>query len=287
MIYNKSGEMFFYEDKMFIIGEEVYATESDYAGLLGRITEIRTGEDRDTENEGPDIYCNFRPPILKQDAELVAKMRFGNEDLSLDSVIMAPEMLIPTRKVGAGLPTMNVYAVIEDCTVDGEDHSATKLFTDKLDAEIVMRQSIAAEHENGCISEWKGSKLFVEEQYDDLYYSAYYKNEYCFNHFTVYVSEMELALSLPFVKEMLPISLGMKYRDDIAEQIQPWEIPETVRRTAINDPNLYFRVQSALSDKVIYHEEYSEAISEVAHKLTKEHAKIEGILDIAKEKGKA
>lgn len=287
MIYNKNGEMFFYEDKMFIIGEEVYATDSDYAGLLGRITEIRTGEDREAENEGPDIYCNFRPPILKQDAELVSKMRFGNEDLSLDSVIMAPEMLIPTRKVGAGLPTMKVYAVVEDCTVGGEDHSETKLFTDKQDAEIVMRQSIAGEHENGCISGWKGSKLFVEEQYDDLYYSAYYKNEYCFNHYTVYITEMELALSVPFVKEMLPISLGMKYREDVAEQILPWKIPETVRRTAINDPSLYFRVQSALSDKIFYHEEYSEAISEVAHKLTKEHAKIEGILDIAKEKGKA
>ena len=34
MKYNKSGEMFFYEDKMFIVGEEVYATECDYAGLL-------------------------------------------------------------------------------------------------------------------------------------------------------------------------------------------------------------------------------------------------------------
>lgn len=59
MKYNKSGEMFFYEDKMFIVGEEVYATESEYEGLLGKITEIRTAEDKDTENEGPDIYCSF------------------------------------------------------------------------------------------------------------------------------------------------------------------------------------------------------------------------------------
>ena len=131
MIYNKNGEMFFYEDKMFIIGEEVFASESDYAGLLGRITEIRTGEDRDTENEGPDIYCNFQPPILNQDAELVSKMRFGNEDFSLDFVIMAPEMLMPTRYVGNGLPTVKVYAVVEDCMIDGEDHGETRLFSEK------------------------------------------------------------------------------------------------------------------------------------------------------------
>ena len=286
MIYNKNGEMFFYEDKMFIIGEEVFASESDYAGLLGRITEIRTGEDRDTENEGPDIYCNFQPPILNQDAELVSKMRFGNEDLSLDLVIMAPEMLMPTRYVGNGLPTVKVYAVVEDCMIDGEDHGETMLFSDKKHAEIVLRQSIQKERENGCIAGWQSSKLFIEEQYNDLYFTAYFKNEYCFNHYTVYLQEMELSLSMPFVKEMKPICLAMKYREDIAEQIEPWDIPETVRRTAINDPSLYIRVQSALSGKELYKEEYSEAISEVAHSLTKEHAKLESILDKARKDGK-
>ena len=34
MIHNKNGEMFFYEDKMFIIGEEVYAIESTFYGFL-------------------------------------------------------------------------------------------------------------------------------------------------------------------------------------------------------------------------------------------------------------
>lgn len=286
MIYNQKGEMFFYEDKMFIVGEEVFASESDYAGLLGRITEIRTGGDRDTENEGPDIYCSFRPPLLKQDAELVSKMRFDNEELSLDLVIMAPEMLMPTRYIGGGLPTVKVYAVVEDCMIDGEDHGETRLFSDKKHAEIMMRQSIEKERENGCIAGWQSSPLLVEEQYNDLYFTVYFKNEYCFNHYTVYLQEMELSLSMPFVKEMKPICLAMKYREDIAEQIEPWDIPETVRRTAINDPSLYIRVQSALSGKELYKEEYSEAISEVAHSLTKEHAKLESILDKARKDGK-
>ena len=286
MIYNKNGEMFFYEDKMFIIGEEVFASESDYAGLLGRITEIRTGEDRDTENEGPDIYCKFQPPILNQDAELVSKMRFGNEDLSLDLVIMAPEMLMPTRYVGGGLPTVKVYAVVEDCMIDGEDHGETRLFSDKKHAEIVLRQSIQKERENGCIAGWQSSKLFVEEQYNDLYFTAYFRNEYCFNHYTIYLQEIELSLSIPFVKEMKPICLAMQYREDLSEQIESWKIKETVKRTAINDPSLYIRVQSALSDKELYKEEYSEAISDVAHALTKEHANIEAILKKAEKDGK-
>ncbi len=286
MIYKKNGEMFFYEDKMFIIGEEVFASESDYAGLLGRITEIRTGEDRETENEGPNIYCSFQAPILNQDAEFVSKMRFGNEDLSLDLLIMAPEMLMPTRYVGGGLPTVKVYAVVEDCMIDGEDHGETRLFSDKKHAEIVLRQSIQKERENGCIAGWQSSDLFVEEQYNDLYFTAYFRNEYCFNHYTVYLQEMELSLSMPFIKDMKPICLAMKYREDIAEQIESWDIPEAVRRTAINDPSLYIRMQSALSAKELYKEEYSEAISEVAHTLTKEHAKVEKILEQAGKEGK-
>ena len=48
---------------MLIIGEEVFASESSYADLLGGIKEIRTGDDRKIENEGPDIFCAFREPI--------------------------------------------------------------------------------------------------------------------------------------------------------------------------------------------------------------------------------
>ena len=286
MKYNKSGEMFFYEDKMFIVGEEVYATECDYAGLLGRITKIRTGDDKDTENEGPDIYCSFYSPILKQDAALLSKMRLGCEDLSLDLVIMAPEMLIPTREVGAGLPKMKVYAVIEDCIVDGEEHPTKRLFADPKHAEIVMRQLIHRERESGCISEWKTKRFFVEEQYSEQYYTAYYKNEYCFNHYTIYVEAVELSLSVPFAEQMLPVCLGMKYREDVAEQIMPWEITEEVRRTTINDPDLYAMVANALEKNERYQEEYAEVIAEVAHKLIKEHLKITDALKKAKFKVK-
>ena len=286
MKYNKSGEMFFYEDKMFIVGEEVYATECDYAGLLGRITEIRTGDDKDTENEGPDIYCSFYSLILKQDAALLSKMRLGCEDLSLDLVIMAPEMLIPTREVGAGLPKMKVYAVIEDCIVDGEEHPTKRLFADPKHAEIVMRQLIHRERESGCISEWKTKHFFVEEQYSEQYYTAYYKNEYCFNHYTIYVEEVELSLSVLFAEQMLPVCLGMKYRKDVAEQIMPWEITEEVRRTTINDPDLYAMVANALEKNERYQEEYAEVIAEVAHKLYSEHTRIEQMLKEAKKTGK-
>ena len=213
-------------------------------------------------------------------------MKLGCEDIPLDLVIMAPEMLIPTRAVGTGLPKMKVYAVIEDCIVDGEEHPTKRLFADPKHAEIVMRQLIHRERESGCISEWKTKHFFVEEQYSEQYYTAYYKNEYCFNHYTIYVEEVELSLSVPFAEQMLPISLRLKYRADIAEQIFPWELTEEVRRTSVNDTNLYAMVASSLEKNKRYQEEYAEVIAEVAHKLTAEHTRIEQMLKEAKKTGK-
>ena len=286
MIYNQYGQMFFYEDKLFMVGEEVYSIENGLYGLLGRISEIRTGDDRETENEGPDIYCTFRKPVLMKDKPWICNLPLASDDITFDLVIMAPEMLIPTRLTNTTLPKMKVYVLIESSVVDGTKSRSIKLYADKIHAEICMRKAIEQEKEDGCLAEWIGTKLYVEESLEENSFRAYLKNEYCFNHFNIYVSEVELSLSVPFIKEMLPTCLGMKYREDIAEQIDPWDIPKAVKRTAINDPSIYMRVQIALDGKNLCNEEYYEAISEVAHSLTKEHAKIESILDKARKDGK-
>ena len=102
MIYNKPNETFEYEGKKYKIGDEVVVTpvDEDYEGLIGIITEIRDGEDKDTDNETPDIYCNFFKPIIPHDIEQLEK-RFSAifqeprklDDINLDQVIMAPEMI--------------------------------------------------------------------------------------------------------------------------------------------------------------------------------------------------
>ena len=56
MIYKKPGEKFSYEDITYTVGNRVLANEaSEYSGLFGRILEIRTDDDRETENDTPDI----------------------------------------------------------------------------------------------------------------------------------------------------------------------------------------------------------------------------------------
>lgn len=98
MIKKQPGEIFEFESVQYSIGDWVRCTEdSNYAGLLGVIVEIRDGEDRETDNPTPDIYCRLQIP---EDTELVQKLevRFSKlygktvkiTDVPLDQIILSP-----------------------------------------------------------------------------------------------------------------------------------------------------------------------------------------------------
>lgn len=101
MVIRQTGDTYKYENKSYTIGQRVYANgQSDWEGLFGVITEIRTDEDRETGNETPDIYCSFDVPELPAAVKELEE-RFSGlygepktiDDIDLDEVIMAPEML--------------------------------------------------------------------------------------------------------------------------------------------------------------------------------------------------
>lgn len=101
MVIKRIGDIYQCEGMIYTIGKRIYANgQSDWEGLFGVITEIRTGEDKETENETPDIYCSFDVPVLPADVKELEE-RFSDlyqepkkmEDISLDEVIMAPEMI--------------------------------------------------------------------------------------------------------------------------------------------------------------------------------------------------
>ena len=106
MILQENGARFCTEGKVFTIGGIICANdESEYAGLCGTVMEIRSGDDRETENDTPDIYCAFDPPT-SENMVLELEGRFSAlygetktmDDITLDSVIMAPEMLEPSAE---------------------------------------------------------------------------------------------------------------------------------------------------------------------------------------------
>lgn len=127
MVIRKKGSAFFIDGKEFKIGGGVFANdESEYMGLYGTVTEIRTDEDRETENDTPDIYCEFMSPdSVAMAAEL--ETRFSDlyrqdmqlEEISLDCVIMSPEMLEP---VPAREPESTGNLLTLTCLEDQIDH---------------------------------------------------------------------------------------------------------------------------------------------------------------------
>ena len=70
MIINQEGMRYTYNGMTYTVGAAVMATEaSEYRGLYGTITEIRDGSDRETENDTPDIYCCFEPPLFQEEIQ--------------------------------------------------------------------------------------------------------------------------------------------------------------------------------------------------------------------------
>lgn len=160
MILNRTGAEFEYEGVTYTIGGAIVGTaESEYAGLYGRINAIHDGEDKETENETPDIYCEFDPPVMPHEVKTLEDT-FSDlyhqpktiADIVLDMVIMAPEMIRPLDDLRSMRKRVNVFLVMEDWAVDGEHGNDCEAFSDYDDAKRIMTNRIREELEDGIIS---------------------------------------------------------------------------------------------------------------------------------------
>ena len=172
MIYKKPDEKFSHENITYTVGSRVLANEaSEYSGLFGRILEIRTDDDRETENDTPDIYCKFDPPCLSA-ARRALEQAFSElygapkrvEDLGLELVIMAPEMLTPLAVPEQAYPQGTLYVVVSHWATDGEFGSYEAPFTNLMDAQRQFHDDLKNELESGCIEKWREKSQFAEEE---------------------------------------------------------------------------------------------------------------------------
>lgn len=123
MVLKRNGAAFSVDGKELKIGGKVVANDkSAYMGLYGIVTEIHTDDDRETENDTPDIYCEFFLPdsaVIRAELERRFTDLHGQpktmEDISPDCVIMAPEMLEPiSLSSESGLATGTASSKIMD-----------------------------------------------------------------------------------------------------------------------------------------------------------------------------
>ena len=169
MVYDKLGSGMLYNGTWYAVGGRVIANAvSDYEGLVGIITAIRDGEDKETENEAVDIYCDFEVPASPYEIQQLEK-RFSElygcpkhvDDLSLDEVIMAPEMLVPMNEEIGAKASFIGYRVFEDWSMDGESGGERCLFLNYWSARLHFAMNLKKLQEEGCIQRWKDNKDLV------------------------------------------------------------------------------------------------------------------------------
>ena len=151
MILNRIGDKFEYEGLTYVIGAPIMGTpESEYEGLYGTITEIRDGEDKETENETPDLYCSFRVPALPYEAKKLEKV-FSDlyqqpktiDDIILDFVILAPPMVEPLDDLKKCRHYPRVCILLEDWAIDGRQGNSFEVYTD-LNFPTVSRRRLTS-----------------------------------------------------------------------------------------------------------------------------------------------
>ncbi len=221
MILNKEGDVFEYEGIKYTVGEFIYANNnSDYEGLFGVIREIRDGEDKDTENETPDIYCSFENPVIPHDVEEIEK-RFSKlygegkklEDIALDEVIMAPEQISVVHTRYTQTDNQKVFLLVEDWATDDDEGVSIEVYATFEDALLNLRLKVREEYDSGLVAMWlnnekpeEGEDEKADEEYDEGesednddgklvidscedFFEAYLGGFYCSSHYSVSIQE--------------------------------------------------------------------------------------------------
>lgn len=283
MIINNPGAEFSYEGIEYIIGSPVVATaESEYAGLYGHITEIRYGGDKETENETLDIYCEFDPPVLPKEIKEL-EQTFSElyhepktlDDISLDRVIMAPEMICQLEDLHTVRKKVPIYLVVEDWAVNGEHGNSCELFSDYDDAKRIMIEMLQKELEGGSIQDWKCFEEFRVVTSKNSY-EAYLDGEYMENHYAVSVKKQPVTLSARSIHEVSDIYMAKCWTKDFVSQIEGWDAVEKLSdaqyQKLISDPSIPDRIGRQLDCNDGYWESFWESVSEVGFELVKEYA---------------
>lgn len=283
MIINRAGAQFVYEGITYTIGDKIFSNDtSDFRGLFGYIKEIRTGDDRETDNDTPDIHCYFYPPF---EPEAIAELesRFSTlyrspkrlEDIALDEVIMAPDM-IQVITSAKSTHMITAFRVEESWVIKGEPGMEVTPALDEMQAKQRMAELIHNESTEGCILEWRDDPQF-EVEITPTFYECWLRDEYCENRYKVKITPIHMCIS-----EELFESLGRKYVDSIlrkhfAEQIEDWEELEGLTDEQIAEmiasPNVPTRIKKQLEGNGYLIESYWESLSEAAFDLVKKYRK--------------
>lgn len=209
MILNKPGEIFEYEGRKLMVGDQIIANgKSAYEGLFGTITEIRDGEDKETENETPDLYCRFEEPVTPHETGML-EARFTDlcgtsktiDEIALDPVIMAPGMVTTVKETESRNVSIPVFVITEDWAEDDDSGFNVWFTSDMASAKQKMNLAIKEAMKGGGIFDMRGEDG-IEEDSSELSYEIYSEGYYCSSHYSIYIKKDIFTCSDEFIKNL-------------------------------------------------------------------------------------
>ena len=232
MIYNKINDEFQYNGITYRIGTPIIGTdESEYKGLFGTITEIRTGNDKETDNTTPDIYCSFELPLLQQeinDLEARFSELYGEkkwiEDIILDEVILSPAMIKLLSSDKPSQDGLELFIVDEAWTMDGEPDSSITIFTDYDEAKYLMHENLKEDMENGIISRIGDCDKFISDEGVD-FYDGYIDGEHNEDFYKIEIKRVKVDVADDKLLKLVS-EIGFKYVDEYAGDRPGCFVPE-------------------------------------------------------------
>lgn len=277
MLINKPGAEFLYNGITYRVGDVIIGSDqSEYAGLIGSILEIRDGDDKETENDTPDIYCSFEAPALPADiakVEAVFSTLYDTQktldDICFDMVIMAPEMItVPSQSK----KFIKIYILSEDWAVDGDTGHSSSIYSDPLEARARLNEALGKEIDSSCLSDWIDTPEYQTEISENSY-EGWLDGFYCESHYAISLEEHNVVLTPSIIGDVGRTYLDASRYEDFASQVEEWEevgeLSEEEYQRYLADVRIPNMIDKGLSDT--YWECYWEAVSEAAHALLCEY----------------
>lgn len=281
MIINHTGKPFKFAGVTYYVGDKILATNGSlYDGLYGVIKEIRDGEDRVTDNEVPDIHCEFYPPYIPEEIQTIED-RFsklhGKEtkmtDINLSEVVMAPSMIQVLTTVSADR-NVPAYLVIEDWAINGEPNSDCRFFLDPHQAFHRVTELLHQDRTTGYIAEWQHNPRFSEEV-SSLQYKCWIEDDYFANHYVISISVTSITLTPDTFKMIGDRYLQMVFRNHFMDQVEGWEELDGLSDKQICEMVLSEDVPKQicrqLKESKTFEDAYWESVSEAASKIVKKY----------------
>ena len=247
-----------------------------YNGITYRVGDVIIGSDKETENDTPDIYCSFEPPVLPADIAKVEEV-FSDlydekkevDDICFDMVIMAPEMIIVP---GQAKKSIKLYILSEDWAVDGNTGHSSSIYSDPLEARARLNKALGNEIDSGCLSDWINTPEYRTEISENSY-EGWLDGFYCENHYAISLEERDVVLTPSLIGDVGRAYLDASRYEDFASQVEQWEevgeLSEEEYQRYLTDVRIPNMIDKGLSD--IYWECYWESVSEAAHTLLREY----------------